>query len=172
MDKPNSQEYEIGFQDGIRCEQELRDAASRLVALQKCQNKRQNQELRNLARKLVGEWLEEYARLIWVRSPTVTVARMAQNIVDDWSNIIGLLCAEWKREEVEKRRELEDELNKAEPEDSITICDPDWSQRLIKKLAGLGARPYSTDSIKKHIRRSKPASLVAGRPRKILPMQS
>lgn len=92
MDKPNTKEYEIGFQDGIRCEQELCSAASRLVALQK----RQNQELRNLARKLVGEWLEEYARLIWDRSPTVTVALMAQSIVDDWSNIIELLCAEWK----------------------------------------------------------------------------
>ncbi|MFL2837581.1 MAG: tyrosine-type recombinase/integrase [Pseudohongiellaceae bacterium] len=172
MDKPNTKEYEIGFQDGIRCEQELRSAASRLVALQKRQNKRQNQELRNLARKLVGEWLEEYVRLIWDRSPTVTVALMAQNIAHDWSNIIDLLCAEWKREEVEKRRALEDELNKSEPDESISIRDADWSQRLLTKLTGLGASPYSTDSIKKHIRRSKPASLVAGRPRKILPMQS
>lgn len=171
MDKPNTKEYEIGFQDGIRCEQELRSAASRLVALQKRQNKRQNQELRNLARKLMGEWLEEYARSIWDRSPTVTVALMAQNIVDDWSNIIELLCAEWKREEVKKRRNLEEELNKADPDESISICDADWSQRLLTKLASLGARPYSTDSIKKHIRRSKPASLVAGRPRKILTMQ-
>lgn len=105
MDKPNSQGYEIGFQDGIRCEQELRSAASRLVALQK----RQNQELRNLARKLVGEWLEEYTRLIWDRSPTVTVARMAQNIADDWSDIIELLCAEWERAEARNRRELEEE---------------------------------------------------------------
>ena len=99
MDKPNTKEYEIGFQDGIRCEQELRSAASRLVALQKRQNKRQNQELRNLARKLVGEWLEEYARLIWDRSPTITVARMAQNTVDDWRHVLDLLCVEWKREE-------------------------------------------------------------------------
>ena len=166
MDKPNTKEYEIGFQDGIRCEQDLRSAASRLVALQKRQNKRQNQELRNLARKLVGEWLEEYARLIWDRSPTITVARMAQNIVDDWRHVLDLLCVEWKREETAKRRELEEELNADESVEAISILNAEWSQRLLNKLADLKKHPYKVDSIKKYIRRIKPATLTAGRPRK------
>tara|TARA_B100000700_G_scaffold190284_1_gene209710 strand:+ start:4065 stop:4622 length:558 start_codon:yes stop_codon:yes gene_type:complete len=162
-------EYEAGFRDGERSEQELREAASKLLALQNMGRKRQNKNLRNQVRSLLGEWLELFSKSRWKEKKQITVQKMAHDIAANWENIISLLITELQRQMRVSNQELQDELNKdcSTEENRITLANPLMFDLLSKKLKEIAKHPYQTDSIKKHIRRSKPPHLVAGRPRKI-----
>ena len=161
-------EYEAGFNAGVRSEQELRRAAAQLIILQKKERKQRNKNLRNQARSLLGEWLEIFSKSRWEENNHVTIQKMAHDIAENWESAIGLLIAELQRQMLASNRELQEELNKANSteENSITLPNPPLFDLLLEKLKKIAKKPYQVDSIKKYIRRSKPQHLVAGRPRK------
>ena len=164
----DSADYQAGFKEGLKSEQELRKAAAQLITLQKQERKHRNKNLRNQARSLLGEWLEIFSKSCWEEKSHVTVQKMAHDIAENWESAIGLLIAELQRQMLASNRELQEELNKANSteENSITLPNPPLFDLLLEKLKKIAKKPYQVDSIKKYIRRSKPQHLVAGRPRK------
>jgi len=91
---------------------------------------------------------------------------MTQEIVNNWSKIMGQLNTELQRQFAYQKQTLEIELNKQadDKNKAIKIVTSKAEKQLLKII---GARePYGKDTVKKHIRRSKPKHLVAGRPRK------
>ena len=163
-----SADYQAGFKEGLKSEQELRKAAAQLITLQKQERKHRNKNLRNQARSLLGEWLEIFSKSCWEEGSPYTVHKMAHDIAENWEKVVGSLTIELQRQMVASNKELQEELNKenSTEEDPIIFENPPLFDLLLKKLSEISKNPYQIDSIKKYIRRSKPLNLTAGRPRK------
>ena len=67
----DSADYQAGFKEGLKSEQELRKAATQLITLQKQERKHRNKNLRNRARSLLGEWLEIFSKSRWRRGVSI-----------------------------------------------------------------------------------------------------
>ena len=159
--------YERGFRDGEKSERELRAAAERLLSLQKIASKQRSKNLHNEARRLVGLWLCGYAETRWRTHTNCTVDGMAKHIAEDWTDVIQLMINEFELHVSQINQELEDELNKQNEDDEvISLKIPQEFDLLRHKILKLTARAYRADSIKRHIRLSKPEHLKPGRPRK------
>jgi len=160
--------YEAGYRDAERAERELRAAAAKQLFEHNNFKNELNVNVKNKARTLIGIWLGIYSKKRWADSDGAgfTVERMAQEIVNNWSKIMGQLNTELQRQFAYQKQTLEIELNKQadDKNKAIKIVTSKEEKQLLKII---GARePYCKDTVKKHIRRSKPKHLVAGRPRK------
>ncbi len=160
--------YEAGYRDAERAERELRAAAAKQLFEHNNFKNELNVNVKNKARTLIGIWLGIYSKKRWADSDGAgfTVERMAQEIVNNWRKVLGQLITGLQRQFAYQKQILEIELNKQAEDKNKAIKMPtsEAEKLLLKKL---GARkPYGKDTVKKHIRRSKPKYLVAGRPRK------
>tara|TARA_B100002003_G_scaffold165687_1_gene153874 strand:+ start:217 stop:744 length:528 start_codon:yes stop_codon:yes gene_type:complete len=160
--------YEAGYRDGERSERKLWVAAAKQFVEHEKFKKELNINVHNQAITYIGIWLGIYSKERWADSDGAgfTVERMAQEIVNNWSKIMGQLNTELQRQFAYQKQTLEIELNKQadDKNKAIKIVTSKAEKQLLKII---GARePYGKDTVKKHIRRSKPKHLVAGRPRK------
>lgn len=160
--------YEAGYRDAERAERELRAAAAKQLFEHDKFKKELNMNVHNQAMTYTGIWLGIYSKERWADSDGAgfTVERMAQEIVNNWREIMGQLITELQRQFAYQKQTLEIELNK-QADDKSQIIENAASKAEKQLLEKLKARkPYGKDTVKKHIRRSKPKHLVAGRPRK------